>query len=398
MYAERAPELTYTFGDAETGFIVTPVSSEMKQALESAVVDGPVEGGGRPASTGAVATSVRPGTPAGAGSAGRAGPASSGGTGAAVVPTAPVYLTQTTDRSSAQRLDDDEVLAMFAKLRRYGSDGTRSPHRALLALTALGRFARSRTSISPFSEIQPQLTRLISVFGPPVPSGAVLPSAADTFTELGREGVWVLDAQVTADESTPLRADVSGRFAPEIEAALGRSSRLGARVARLLVDLNFPETLTGDVLAAAGLDPDPIRRSGDVARSVPTQRRPRAGWFTDVLDAWQGRCAFCGFDGHVGSVAVGLEAAHVRWFALDGPDHVDNGLALCSLHHKLFDSGVLGLDQDYCVNVSDSFSGRSTAALAVRDLQDVQLDPPNGATLPAAAYVEWHNREVFKGA
>jgi hypothetical protein len=34
-----------------------------------------------------------------------------------------------------------------------------------------------------------------------------------------------------------------------------------------------------------------------------------------------------------------------RWFAFDGPDTPDNGLALCSLHHKLFDLGALGLDQ-----------------------------------------------------
>jgi hypothetical protein len=34
---------------------------------------------------------------------------------------------------------------------------------------------------------------------------------------------------------------------------------------------------------------------------------------------------------------VGIEAAHVRWFAFDRPDALDNGLALCALDHKLFD-------------------------------------------------------------
>lgn len=39
---------------------------------------------------------------------------------------------------------------------------------------------------------------------------------------------------------------------------------------------------------------------------------------------------------------MGLEAAHVQWHSQNGSDDVSNGLALCSLHHTLFDLGVLG--------------------------------------------------------
>ena len=41
---------------------------------------------------------------------------------------------------------------------------------------------------------------------------------------------------------------------------------------------------------------------------------------------------------------MGIEAAHIRWFNLCGPDVPDNGLALCALHYKLLDRGALGLD------------------------------------------------------
>lgn len=48
-----------------------------------------------------------------------------------------------------------------------------------------------------------------------------------------------------------------------------------------------------------------------------------------------------GFDGSIGRVAVGLEAAHVRWWAFHGcPDELANALCLCSLHHRLFDRGA----------------------------------------------------------
>jgi putative restriction endonuclease len=370
MYADRRPELTYTFGDADTGSIVTPVTQEMRHALESGAADAAHL-------PGAVMVEAPP-TSHGAREA------------------APVHLTQTTGTLPPEKLDEEQVMGLFAKLRRFQHDGTRAPHRALLVLTALGRLARHRSSVSPFAEIQPKLAELIGVFGPPS-STSSSKAAADTFTDLGRDGVWLLDADVAPAQSEPLHTEVSGRFVPEIEAALKRSSRLCARVARLMVDLNFPDTLAADVLTGAGLEPDVVRRAGDIGRSLPTQRRPRAGWAMDILNGWDRRCAFCGFDGTVGSMAVGLEPAQVRWFALDGPDDLDNGLALCSLHHKLFDSGVLGLDASQRVQVSPMFGGRSVAAAAVRDLHGMELQPPSGAPLPAQVYIDWHSREVFKG-
>ncbi|HEY8642404.1 MAG TPA: HNH endonuclease [Candidatus Dormibacteraeota bacterium] len=44
-----------------------------------------------------------------------------------------------------------------------------------------------------------------------------------------------------------------------------------------------------------------------------------------------------------------------------GPDELDNGLALCALHHKLFDLGVLGLNSTLRLQVSAAFSARTPA-------------------------------------
>ena len=37
---------------------------------------------------------------------------------------------------------------------------------------------------------------------------------------------------------------------------------------------------------------------------------------------------------------LGIEAAHIKWHQAGGPDTEDNGLALCTLHHKRFDRGA----------------------------------------------------------
>ena len=71
---------------------------------------------------------------------------------------------------------------------------------------------------------------------------------------------------------------------------------------------------------------------------VEAQRRRRSTTFrVDVLAAYEYRCAVCGYDGRLGTDSVGLDAAHIRWWAFEGPDELDNALCLCVLHHKLFD-------------------------------------------------------------
>ena len=99
-----------------------------------------------------------------------------------------------------------------------------------------------------------------------------------------------------------------------------------------------------------------------------------------------------------GGAPVGLEAAHIQWFALDGSDTLDNGLALCSLHHKLFDRGLLGLDGDVTVVVSQRFSARTPHGRAVYELHGKRLTPRPGTPLPAEKHMTWHREQVFHGA
>jgi len=59
--------------------------------------------------------------------------------------------------------------------------------------------------------------------------------------------------------------------------------------------------------------------------------------------------AVCGFNVRIGNVVVALEAAHIKWHQAGGADIQENGLSLCSLHHKLFDRGAFTVDADWCI-------------------------------------------------
>ena len=108
----------------------------------------------------------------------------------------------------------------------------------------------------------------------------------------------------------------------------------------------------------------------------------------------------CGYDGALGRDPAGLEAAHVFWHSQGGPDDADNGLALCSLHHVLFDLGAIGLNADLSVRVSPYYVARSEQGeRLVYHLEGRPLfDPAPRHPVPSVTHVEWHSRQVFKSS
>ncbi|MFJ5305592.1 phosphorothioated DNA-binding restriction endonuclease [Streptomyces sp. NPDC088350] len=287
-------------------------------------------------------------------------------------------------------------LERTAKLRQWTRSGTRAPHKPLLFLYALGRFQRDADGELRYSTVENDLRQLLAEYGP-----ANRTTPAYPFHHLVSDGVW--EVRTDRGPGSPgsgvqeLRAvGAAGRLAPELQAALRREPSLLGRMARVLLDLNFPPSLHGELCEAVGLELE-----ASETEQLPAARKRRDPRMREqVLTAYEYRCAFCGYDGRIGAVPVGLEAAHVRWWAFDGPDDVDNGLCLCSLHHKLFDKGVLGIGDEHHILVSQRFVGHSPAArehvtaLAGRPL----IGPQPGGRPVAAAYRSWHTSQVFHGS
>ncbi|GAA2797751.1 HNH endonuclease [Kitasatospora sp. CM 4170] len=290
-------------------------------------------------------------------------------------------------------------LDRVAKLRRWTNNDVRAPHKPLLLLYAFGSYQQDARGGLRYSAIEEELKRLLAEYGPPHPTTPAYP-----FHHLVSDGVW----EVRTDDGAgspgsgvrALRSSgATGRLAPGLRAALDEEPLLLGRLVRVLLDTHFPSSLHGELCAAVGLDLE-LAEKGPVNGADPAVRRQRDRRMRDlILTAYEFQCAFCGYDGTLGATAVGLEAAHVRWWSHDGPDEVDNGLCLCSLHHKLFDKGVLGLGEDHRILVSQRFVGRSEAsrqhvlALAGRPV----IGPQRGLPPVAAHHRRWHERQVFHG-
>lgn len=62
----------------------------------------------------------------------------------------------------------------------------------------------------------------------------------------------------------------------------------------------------------------------------------------EVREAYKNRCAFCGAKfGGIEGIRSGIDAAHVLAWSKHDLDIVQNGIALCKLHHWAFDAGIL---------------------------------------------------------
>lgn len=287
-------------------------------------------------------------------------------------------------------------LERVAGLRQWSRDGVRAPHKPLLLLYALGRFQADAEGGLRYSAVEADLKQLLAEYGP-----ARATTPAYPFHHLANDEVWEVHTDCGRGSPGPavteLRASgATGRLAADLRAALRREPSLLGRMARVLLDLHFPPSLHPDLCEAVGLE---LELAETDALSAPERRRRGRHMRELVLTAYEYQCAFCGYDGMIGAVPVALEAAHVRWWAYGGPDDVDNGLCLCSLHHKLFDKGVLGIGDGHRVLVSQRFVGRSAAArdhvtaLAGRPL----IGPQPGTRPVAATYRTWHTSQVFKG-
>lgn len=288
-------------------------------------------------------------------------------------------------------------LERAAGLRQWSRDGERAPHKPLLLLYALGRFQADAESELRYSAVEADLKHLLAEYGPNRGTTPAYP-----FHHLTNDMVW----EVRTDRGpgspgtavTELRASgATGRLTTDLRAALCRESSLLGRMARVLLDLHFPPSLHPDLCEAVGLE---LELAETDVRTAPQPRQRDRRMRESVLTAYEYQCAFCGYDGLIGASPVALEAAHVRWWAYDGPDDVDNGLCLCSLHHKLFDKGILGIGDSHRIMVSQHFVGRSAAAhdhvtaLAGRPL----IGPQPGVRPVAEAHRTWHTSEVFKGS
>jgi putative restriction endonuclease len=249
-----------------------------------------------------------------------------------------------------------------------------------------------------WNDAEPLLKRLLEEFGPDGSSN----TRHYPFWHLQTDGLWRLDgppeilnrpAGATPTLTELRNHHVRGGFTETIYTTLKSDPELIGIVAQRIVDAHFPDSIRGDVLDAVGLV-----QVESMGKPKDPQRRRDPAFRAKVLLAYQYRCAVCGHDLRMGQQSIGLEAAHIKWFQANGPDEVPNGIAMCSLHHKVFDLGAFKiLPETYQMVFSQHLNGSEAASQRMLAYHGSAMILPQAKEyLPHPNNLDWHSRQVFK--
>ncbi|CAN7521278.1 HNH endonuclease [Mesorhizobium amorphae] len=114
-----------------------------------------------------------------------------------------------------------------------------------------------------------------------------------------------------------------------------------------------------------------------------------------VLRAYGERCAITGLKLINGGGRAEVSAAHIRPVEKNGPDVINNGIALSGTAHWMFDRGLISLSDDLEILISRQ----------VNDLDSVQgfvnktrraLPPLRQFDRPHPRFLQWHREHCFK--
>lgn len=284
------------------------------------------------------------------------------------------------------------IVDRLSKLNVWKRSGERAPHKPLLILMALGAFQRGARTFR-FVEYEQKLRELLREFGPSRRSY----HAEYPFWRLQQDGLWCVtaDAPMQSRQSNTdptlreLRAkNAIGHFPAELTRQLTRRPTLIGELALRVLSDHFPTSIHQDILDAVGLSIEPP------APGIP----PRDPEFRiRILRAYGYRCALCGLDLRINNLTIALDAAHIRWHQAGGPDVETNGIALCSLHHKLFDLGAFTIVEHGKVLVSEQVHGAAGFEEALLNYHCKRVAAPTHPEhAPSSEYLAWHRSQVFK--
>ena len=119
------------------------------------------------------------------------------------------------------------------------------------------------------------------------------------------------------------------------------------------VDVQNPFLYAKDGVTQTQLIDDIIRfpeKSVEVFAKIKVRGISQQIFRKALLKVYKCSCAICGF-----TYEEALEASHIVSYSQANSEQrldVRNGLLLCSIHHKLFDSGCITINQDYSIEWS----------------------------------------------
>ena len=176
--------------------------------------------------------------------------------------------------------------------------------------------------------------------------------------------------------------DIFAEFSSDWEALAFESELAGSRIANISA-----ETRIDDI--------ELTLPQGSTERTQLVRVRTVQSFFRSaVMASYEGRCAICAIN-----VASLLNASHIVPWSADSKRRADptNGIALCALHDRAFDRGLISLENDLKILTSTSLRTKGHSELhriALVEIEGKELTLPHRFH-PDREAIAYHRQNIF---
>lgn len=118
----------------------------------------------------------------------------------------------------------------------------------------------------------------------------------------------------------------------------------------------------------------------------------RSGAFRrDVSRAYADTCAISRLKINATKTYSVVDACHIVPFAESQNDHITNGIALCPNLHRAFDRGLISIDDEYRLLVSNDFVEPTDSPYGIKQFEGKEISLPDYPKYyPLAENLAWH--------
>lgn len=110
-----------------------------------------------------------------------------------------------------------------------------------------------------------------------------------------------------------------------------------------------------------------------------------------VLNAYDSKCAITGWKLINGGGRAEAEAAHIKPVEFNGPDSIQNGIALSGTVHWMFDRGLISLSDDLEVLIHRKVNDFDGVKAIINETGKAHT-PKNMSQRPHPAFLGWHRQ------
>ncbi|HAD33603.1 MAG TPA: hypothetical protein DCF44_03770 [Chitinophagaceae bacterium] len=241
-----------------------------------------------------------------------------------------------------------------------------------------------------YDDLEPALTSLLSKYG--LKNTKTVNPQYPFIYLAGNPAIWhcTVEKGTLKHPDAASRKDVLGAFGSfSAEFYQFISSKTNAiNCIQYLLDSYWPEAYHADILNELG-----VFELGSTQRSA---KKDRSRKFVDqVLDAYERKCAICNQSIRLGDTLVGIDACHLKPIQHFGDDNINNGIALCKIHHWAIDRGAISISNEMGLMVSKKLNGNKLFEYFTSYENQSVFIPRDKVLALNEQNIVYHNKYIF---